>query len=94
MSTVSHFRVRPKHMWKAFCFGLGMLYLLSFLVLGYLKFMGEVMPFCFYDNFYYAAFYFVLFLYAVMSMELTDVPVSARSNFYMPQNNHFIFVCR
>lgn len=76
MLSSAQFRLRPKHLWKSFCFGLGMLYLVSFMVLGYLKFIGEVMPFCFYDNFFYATFYFALFLYSVMAMELADVPVS------------------
>lgn len=75
-SAKSPYGIRPKHLWKSFCFGLGALYLLSLLVLGYLKFIGEVMPFCFYDNFYYASFYFAAFLYMVVAMELSDVPIS------------------
>lgn len=76
ISSQRQFKLRPKHLWKAYCFCLAMLYLISFFILGYLKFLGEVMPFCFYDNFYYAIFYFALFLYAIVAMELSDVPVS------------------
>lgn len=83
MSSETKRQIKSKHLWKVSCSFLSLFYLISFLTFGYLKYTGEIMPFCLYDNLLFGVYYFGAFLYSFFCIELIDVPVSCCNNLYI-----------
>ncbi len=58
--------------WGTLCIYTCILSVISLSIVLYMKLMGELLPFCLYDNWYYMCYYLVLTLFSALMLPLTD----------------------
>ncbi len=59
--------------WGTLCIYTCILSIISLSIVLYMKLMGEMLPFCLYDNWYYLSYYLVLTLFSALMLPLTDL---------------------